>query len=1735
MSIEDNKEPGDNEPEDEIALSVNDPGESADDPVIDEIDLTQASIDAETATTEVVYIAVEEPTTNSPAGLLEDGSKPVVLNDANPDSEYASSIEIRGPPARTKATLGNQIVFVDSTLKSYFQPKNADHFVVVVEFLSTDSDGIQQITDILSNYQDVSAIHIISHGSPGQVQIGSVELSATSLDFYAEKIQTWGDTLSSDGDILFYGCNVGVGSTGQDFLNKIADLTGADVAASDDPTGAAPLDGDWILERTLGTVTSKLPFDPVVWATFPGLLDLAGISGLLTVPSVMLTTQVVDGTEFTHVVVPEWRTGGQIGQPELPVFRQSYAIPENADVASTFTILGQDTFGKGYLIYPMQEPEPASSVEDHLVTFAYDTDYYSGLTASETDVFRISEPLIAGDNHSVALEFRPFQYDPMTGEVSMVTELEFELSFVERTPAAEPYSESDEIAGSELVSVASEADYLIITADEFYDEILPLAQWKHRKGYKTHVARMSEVGTTDIDIKTFLQNAYDADPDKPEYVLLVGDHENVPSYTIVGHPFYGSGHVWHSDYDYALLAGTDLLADVAIGRLPGDTTGQIETMVKKTLDYERSPHGGYWYDDVLIAGQFQDSNDFNLIADRWFMEDQHRASDFLGGDYDFWSDPDPYNKGFNIHTNRVWDSSINNALRYRIENYPGRITPPDPIPDAWKFKLDDPISETINDGVSFVLHRDHGSTSGWAAPGFHTNDVNSLTNDDELPIVFSLNCETGHFDDGDYFGEAWLRNTNGGAVALTGAMRVSYSGPNDALHVGIFDAMWDDYDTSWESVNYEHGWRFGDLMNYAKDRVFSGYGYDASIALVTAQMFNVLGDPELMLRTVTPQELTVSHDSSIPLGFPFDVSVDVTIGGFPVEGALVCVSRAGTNDHWTGVTDAGGHVTLTGITAHYVDDYDIVVSSHNTDPYEGTIQVIPEGPFARLDTPAHGSFSNTDYGYVDIEWVDYFGQVGLNTATIDADDIWISGVTIDTPSDQGGGIWRYPYTGALTEGQVDVYSIAGQVQDNAGDWNVGQIFTFKYDANSPQGHLRKPGGGMTIYQDPGYVEISWSDMGPASLDISTLDSNDITITGVTIDGPPIQTYSNVYNYHYTGELPIGTITVTFVPGEVADLAGNVNADQDISFVYDPLRITTTSVLPEAILGTPYSVFIEADGGMEPYLYFYENINDNLVGWWKFDEMSGSTTVDSSGNGNHGTLVGAPEWVAGVTGGALYFDGSGDYVDCGNGSTLNITEEITVACSFKVDEFDKMWQTIIAKGDDSYRISRLSEGDELHWCGEGLTVWRIDGTSNVNDEQWHHVAGVYDGAMMYLYVDGILDRSLHSSGQINTSTYNLFIGENSENTSRYFDGLIDDVRIYNTALTGEEVNSLKNGAFFSLPPGLSLDISTGQISGTPTQPGTFEFIITVTDSLDPANQVSQSFSLEINGPYANLHEPVIGGTTNIDLGYVDIAWRDHPGVGIDTATIDAGDISISGVTIGTPTYQGSGIWRYPYTGTLSEGQVDVQVIAGQVQDYAGIGNVQQVFSFVYDTQPPTGTLSDPVNGATIYQYIGCVDVSWVDAGLANIDTSTLDSNDITITGVTVDGPPTFVSTDTYRYSYSGDLPVGTVTVTFVPGEVADLAGNVNTGHDEFFAYDPLVITTSSPLPQVSLGTPYSIFIEVEGGVAPYTWSEAAGNILITEINPDSPDTIEFTNVSGKDIDVSGWQIYIYDWDFHLSPQ
>ncbi len=212
----------------------------------------------------------------------------------------------------------------------------------------------------------------------------------------------------------------------------------------------------------------------------------------------------------------------------------------------------------------------------------------------------------------------------------------------------------------------------------------------------------------------------------------------------------------------------------------------------------------------------------------------------------------------------------------------------------------------------------------------------------------------------------------------------------------------------------------------------------------------------------------------------------------------------------------------------------------------------------------------------------------------------------------------------------------------------------------------------------------------------------------------------------------------------------------------------------------------------------------LVAWWKLDDGSGDIAADSSGNGHNGTLAGDTSWVDGIDGGALAFDGDGDYVDIGKDPSFDIKNQITVSAWIKVNAFDRNWQAIVAKGDRAWRLQRNAGESTLEFACSGLVVpgtdWgQIYGNADVNDGHWHHIAGVYDEEKIYLYIDGNLDASAEAPGNIRVNDEPVYIGENSQTPNRFWNGLIDDVRIYSYALSAEEISKIAQSALLlSLP-------------------------------------------------------------------------------------------------------------------------------------------------------------------------------------------------------------------------------------------------------------------------------------------------------------------------------------------------
>jgi prepilin-type N-terminal cleavage/methylation domain-containing protein len=205
-----------------------------------------------------------------------------------------------------------------------------------------------------------------------------------------------------------------------------------------------------------------------------------------------------------------------------------------------------------------------------------------------------------------------------------------------------------------------------------------------------------------------------------------------------------------------------------------------------------------------------------------------------------------------------------------------------------------------------------------------------------------------------------------------------------------------------------------------------------------------------------------------------------------------------------------------------------------------------------------------------------------------------------------------------------------------------------------------------------------------------------------------------------------------------------------------------------------------------------------ISYWSFDDASSCTALDNV-DGNSGTLNptcpgNSPSWTLGKINGALSFNGVDNYININNAPNLNPTAALTLSAWVKwtIDPGTGLpWASIINKnGDNQYRLqhNNVNAKFEFGLRTTGCAKWVQSTTSPVKDV-WYFVTGTYDGQSMKLYVNGTLESNTSCSGTILTSSSPVGIGRRSIYYDRYFNGLIDEAKIYSSALADTEIQSL----------------------------------------------------------------------------------------------------------------------------------------------------------------------------------------------------------------------------------------------------------------------------------------------------------------------------------------------------------
>lgn len=197
-----------------------------------------------------------------------------------PSKAFNSGKKLRHKTLGNRYTTPSTIVFIDSAVDDYQSLVNGAIPEAEVIVLDSTQDGVAQITEVLQGRTDIAAIHIVSHGAPGSLQLGKGQLSLDTLDHYATQLKTWSTTLSHT-PLLLYGCNVAAGDAGTQFVERLYQLTGADIAASANLTGSAALGGDWKLEVATSKVEAALAFPEEVRKAYASVLATITVNTLI--------------------------------------------------------------------------------------------------------------------------------------------------------------------------------------------------------------------------------------------------------------------------------------------------------------------------------------------------------------------------------------------------------------------------------------------------------------------------------------------------------------------------------------------------------------------------------------------------------------------------------------------------------------------------------------------------------------------------------------------------------------------------------------------------------------------------------------------------------------------------------------------------------------------------------------------------------------------------------------------------------------------------------------------------------------------------------------------------------------------------------------------------------------------------------------------------------------------------------------------------------------------------------------------------------------------------------------------------------------------------------------------------------------------------------------------------------------------------------------------------------------
>lgn len=715
----------------------------------------------------------------------------------------------------------------------------------------------------------------------------------------------------------------------------------------------------------------------------------------LHIPMFRMNDVQREGQTWQRIVFENASQRAMPGEPELPVFTRFIAVPQGAEPQVKVVVTGAKEMD-GVNCLPAQEAV-AECYDDAPPSFTIKQALYDTNAFFPGYIYKVEGPFTIRGLRMIRLDVYPVQVNPATGEATLITDLEVAIDFqgskgkffsdrrgrnfqaIYET-AMNRMSFANEPPPALTGKSPNGAEFVILSAPDLADAAQTLADWKNLQGYDTEVYTTADSGTSIAEIKAWVQDAYDTWDPTPEFILFFGDAEFIS-------PTYDDPQT-ASDLHYVTVEGDDEWEDIFHARISVDTLAEAEKRVADIIRYERTPiEDPSFYNTATQAAYFQPGYYDPDYAERRFCRTTEEIYQWFNNvmpDSPFVSNRIYFTD--NYCTPLYWNQDDYNwSLQWWLDAGLSPLNIPEDLLRANGFAWDGnavDITAAVNGGTGFLTHRDHGDVDGWSEPAFNNADVQALANGELQPVLWSINCLTGYFDNETAgashsiaFTELWERHANGGAVGILGSTRISYSGRNDRMVQGWMDSMFPDYEPDWPiAAANEPEYRMSPLMMYGK--LYMSYHYaDDPYRMIAIREFHWFGDPTFEMYAGDPGDLVVDHLPLIPMGaVSFEVGVDA-------DNALVALTQNGMILGKAYSSGGTANIVFDGpITA--VEDVHLVVTRYNYRPYEADLLVgATSTGIINLDSPAYTEDSTIEIVLSD---ADLIGE-GTYTLHIDSD------------------------------------------------------------------------------------------------------------------------------------------------------------------------------------------------------------------------------------------------------------------------------------------------------------------------------------------------------------------------------------------------------------------------------------------------------------------------------------------------------------------------------------------------------------------------------------------------------------------------------------------------------------------------------------------------------------------------------------------------------------------------------